>query len=284
MAVMLWVAYHGRSGDEHQAQYNILSGQGYRIHSLSVYGDPDSPVYAAVWYQQSGPDWIAAHGLDAEGYQAFVTNGEKQGFRPTLVTAVASGWGDDAVFAAVLEKDSVPWWQAEHGVMVKKFNDDDSQLHNIVEKVGTDEFRIRLRSVAIYVEDSTYIVEPYGLAAAAAVWERYKVAPAKHVNGVTVGEDWFHRIIAHGDWQAQFDDLSQGNVLKLVVPSFSGEYYSSLWHTRAFEPISNWFAKIGMSADEYQQMFDSLTSEGFRPDQFRGANDDDGNIGAIFVK
>src|SRR5260370_38884353 len=35
-----------------------------------------------------------------------------------------------------------------------------------------------------------------------------------------------HRIIAHGDCQAQFNDLSEHNVLKLAVPSFSGAYIS----------------------------------------------------------
>ncbi len=37
-------AYHGVTGDEHQAHFDERSVQGYRMISLSVYGDSDSPL------------------------------------------------------------------------------------------------------------------------------------------------------------------------------------------------------------------------------------------------
>src|ERR1700740_52111 len=45
----MFQAYHGVSSAEHQAKFNALSQQGYRMISLSVYGDPGSAQYAAVW-------------------------------------------------------------------------------------------------------------------------------------------------------------------------------------------------------------------------------------------
>ncbi|MBA3489429.1 MAG: hypothetical protein H0T78_07775, partial [Longispora sp.] len=42
-------AYHGVNGATHQQKFNGLSGQGYRIESLSVYGDRNNPQYAAIW-------------------------------------------------------------------------------------------------------------------------------------------------------------------------------------------------------------------------------------------
>jgi len=52
---MSFQAYHGVNGAQHQAHVNTLSAQGYRMISLSVYGDSNSPLYAAVWVQRNGP-------------------------------------------------------------------------------------------------------------------------------------------------------------------------------------------------------------------------------------
>jgi len=41
-------AYHGVSSAQHQTNFNHLVAQGYRMISLSVYGDPGNPLYAAV--------------------------------------------------------------------------------------------------------------------------------------------------------------------------------------------------------------------------------------------
>jgi Bacterial tandem repeat domain 1 len=48
-------AYHGVTGAQHHAHLNNLVAQGYRIISLSVYGDPGNPLYAAVWVRRGGP-------------------------------------------------------------------------------------------------------------------------------------------------------------------------------------------------------------------------------------
>src|SRR5215475_2791234 len=66
----MFQAYHGVTAAEHQAKFNLLSGQGYRMISLSVYADPGDARYAAVWVQRSGPAWAAVHGLDGAGYQS----------------------------------------------------------------------------------------------------------------------------------------------------------------------------------------------------------------------
>src|ERR1043166_8589540 len=68
---MAFQAYHGVNGAQHQTNFNNLVAQGYRMISLSVYGDPSNPLYAAVWIQRGGPAFIAVHGVDANGYQSF---------------------------------------------------------------------------------------------------------------------------------------------------------------------------------------------------------------------
>jgi hypothetical protein len=72
-------AYHGVTGPEHQAHLDEWSAQGYRMISLSVYGEADNPLYAAVWVRRAGPAWKAVHGVDAEAYVAFLNAPKDQG-------------------------------------------------------------------------------------------------------------------------------------------------------------------------------------------------------------
>ena len=82
-------AYHGVNGATHQQKFNELSAAGYRMISLSVYGDRSDPRYAAVWIKRGGPAWAALHGLDAAGYQARFNQLTRDGFVPVLVSASA---------------------------------------------------------------------------------------------------------------------------------------------------------------------------------------------------
>jgi len=99
---MLFQAYHGVAATQHQMNFNKWSAQGYRMISLSVYGDSGNPLYAAVWVQRAGPAWAAIHGVDATGYQDFFSKSSKQGYYPVLVSA--TGESNDAVFASVFEQ------------------------------------------------------------------------------------------------------------------------------------------------------------------------------------
>jgi hypothetical protein len=81
---MLFQAYHGVTAAQHQTNFNKWSAQGYRMISLSVYGDPGNALYAAVWVQRPGPGWVAIHGVDAAGYQSFFTKWSNQGYHAVL--------------------------------------------------------------------------------------------------------------------------------------------------------------------------------------------------------
>src|SRR5579862_7449021 len=99
---MNFQAYHGVDGAQHQANFDKFSFEGYRMISLSVYGDATSPLYAAVWVQRGGPAWVARHGIDAAGYQDFFNTWTAKGYVPVLVSA--TGPIANAVFAAVFEQ------------------------------------------------------------------------------------------------------------------------------------------------------------------------------------
>ena len=64
-----FVAYHNRTAAYHQQQITALSRQGYRPISLSLYGDPAQPMFAAVWLKRGGNAWYTFHSVDAATYQ-----------------------------------------------------------------------------------------------------------------------------------------------------------------------------------------------------------------------
>lgn len=83
----MFEAYHGVTGAQHQTNFNRLTAHGYRMISLSVYGDPGEARYAAVWVQRQGAAWVAVHGVDGAGYQSFFNTWTAKGYVPVLVSA-----------------------------------------------------------------------------------------------------------------------------------------------------------------------------------------------------
>jgi hypothetical protein len=113
-------AYHGVSPGAHQSNFNRLSGQGYRMMSLSVYGTPLNERYAAVWVRRDGPAWGAVHGLNAVAYQAAFDSWTSKGYAPYLVSA--TGTGANAIFAAAFEKGFAGGWKARHGLTAPEYD------------------------------------------------------------------------------------------------------------------------------------------------------------------
>jgi CubicO group peptidase (beta-lactamase class C family) len=99
------VSYHGVSHASHQASHNSLILQGYRLTSLAVAGGWANANYSAVWVRQSGPPWVAAHGMTLAQYYSQRATWDAQGYRPKILSA--SGSGSDKVFAAMFVQDGV---------------------------------------------------------------------------------------------------------------------------------------------------------------------------------
>ena len=99
------VSYHGVSHASHQASFNNLEPQGYRLISLAVGGGWANAHYSAVWLRQNGPAWVSAHGMTESQYTTQRTAWLLQGYRAKIVTA--SGSGTDKVYAAVYVQDGV---------------------------------------------------------------------------------------------------------------------------------------------------------------------------------
>ncbi|KDR70827.1 hypothetical protein GALMADRAFT_214214 [Galerina marginata CBS 339.88] len=101
-------AYANVNAAGHQTNFNSLSASGFRMISLSAYGQPPNHLYAAVWVQRSGPGYFAIHEASGSTFQAFFDAHAPNGFVSTFVTA--TGPPGAAIFAGVMEQNGVTNW------------------------------------------------------------------------------------------------------------------------------------------------------------------------------
>ena len=238
-------AYHGVSAAVHQTSFEKLSGLGYRMISLSVYGDPRDARYAAVWVLRSGPAWVAAHGVDAAGYQTFFNTHTAQGYAPVLVSA--TGGSASAVFAATFEQGVDGPWVARH-----------EMTSGLPAQAGTFQYqnraaaeaRLALRSVAIYgtASDRRY----------AAVWQANPNYVKWHV----------HPADTAAGYQTMFDAETQlpGYRLAGYRPAYvalsSDQNYCSVFKD---DVVGACAARHGLTAAEFQKELDIQSAQGFYP-------------------
>ena len=261
----MFQAYHGVTAAQHQTNFNNLTPQGYRMISLSVYGDPGNARYAAVWVQRPGPGWVAVHGVDSAGYQAFFNTQTALGFVPVLVSA--TGASNDAIFAAVFEKGIAGAWVARHGM-----------TSGPATHVGTFQYqdaaavaaKMILRSVTIYgtAADRRY----------AAIWHANPGYVKWHV----------HEADTAASYQTNFNAETQlaGYQLAAYRPAYvtlaGDQIYCSLFKDDVVGP---WLARHGMTAAEYQTEFDQQNARGFYPICVQGGGSgNDTRYAAIFAQ
>ena len=100
--------YYGVTADQHQTNFNTLSTTGYRMISLSVYGQPPNHRYAAVWVQRSGPSYYAIHEASVTEYQSFFDIHSRNGYVSTIITV--TGPPSAPIFSGVMEQNGVTNW------------------------------------------------------------------------------------------------------------------------------------------------------------------------------
>jgi CubicO group peptidase (beta-lactamase class C family) len=258
-------AYHGVTLAEHEARIDSLTAQGYRPISISVYGDPADPRYAAVWAKRDGAAWLSVHGVDAAGYQSFFDTSTANGYVPVLVSA--TGAFADAVFAAVFEQGIAGPWQAHHGLTAgPAANAGTFQNQNQVARTQG----LILRSAAIY---GTAVDRRY-----AGVW---------HANpGFS---KWtVHPSDTAASYQTVFDADAQlpGFALAGYRPAFvtlaDDQLYCSSFRD---DVVGDWKARHGLTASEYEDERHRQAAEGAYPICLQGGGTDaETRYAAIFAK
>ena len=238
-------AYHGVSQPEHQAHIDKWSAQGYRMISLSIYGDRDHPLYAAVWVNRAGPAWKEVHGVDALGYQTFFEQWTAQEYVPVLVAA--TGPFNDAVFAAVLEQGVDRPWLARHGMprgRVETIGSFENENANAAAQ------RMILRSIALYgtSEDRRY----------AAVWHSNQAYVKWHVHSSNSGLNY--QVVFNAETKLPGYDLEAYRPAYVAVSNDLA--YCSLFKDDVVGP---WVTRHGMTEPEYQAELDHHIANGFYP-------------------
>lgn len=258
-------AYHGVPAAQHQANFSKFSAQGYRMISLSVYGDAGNPRYAAVWVKRSGPAWVGTHGIDVAAYQAFFQTWTAKGYAPVLVSA--TGTAGNAVFAAVFEQGVASPWLAHHGLTSGSATSAGTfQNANAAASAN----HMALRSVSIYgtANDRRYV----------AVWHANPAYVKCHV----------HPADTSASYQTVFNAETQlpGYRLAGYRPAYialSGDAtYCSVFKD---DVVGDCVARHGLSAAEYQAEFDKQAAKGLYPICVQGGGTTASPVyAAIFAK
>ncbi|MGC2200221.1 MAG: serine hydrolase [Stellaceae bacterium] len=241
----MFEAYHGVTGAQHQSNFNHLSAQGYRMISLSVFGDPSDARYAAVWVQRQGPAWVAVHGVDAAGYQSFFNNWTAKGFAPVLVTA--TGAASNALFAAVFEQGVAGPWLARHG-MTSGLPSQAGTFQNL--NATAHDQKLILRSCAIYGTsgDRRY----------AAIWHANPGFLKWHVHSGDTAADYQTAFNA----ETQLPGYRLAGYRPAYVALSGDQIYCSVFKDDVVGP---WVARHGMTSADYQAEFDAQNAKGFYP-------------------
>jgi CubicO group peptidase (beta-lactamase class C family) len=261
----MFQAYHGVTGAQHQTNFNSLSAQGFRMISLSVYGDPSDARYAAVWVQRPGPAWAAVHGVDSAGYQSFFNNWTAKGFVPVLVSA--TGTSSNAIFAAVFEQGISGAWLARHG-MTSGPEANAGTFQNLNKTARAQ--KMILRSVAIYgtATDLRY----------AAVWHANPGFVKWHVHPSDTGASYQVVFTA----ETQLPGYQLAGYRPAYVALSGDQIYCSVFKD---DVVGTWVARHGMTAAEYQAEFAKQNAAGFYPICVQGGGSGgDTRYAAIFAK
>lgn len=251
-------AYHGVTGAVHQQKFDELGRAGYRIVSISVYGDRADPRYAAVWVKRGGPAWAALHGLDAAGYQARFDQLTRDGFVPVLVSA--GGPRSNPVFAAVFEKITAPAWIARHGLVDGPADRDGTLSHA---NAWARDHGCVPKTVAVYGGDGDRTYAGVWLPNPGDVkWQAHDMGDGNGYQG------WFDAYTAAG-LRPAFVDASD-----------------SLQYLGVFtdDSVGDWVARHGLNSQQYQQEFDRQLAAGRYPITVQGGGTG-GNIrySAVFA-
>ena len=236
---MDFVAYHDRTGQDHQNQFNSLYPQGYRLISLSVY-QPASPLYAAVWVRRPGPDWSAVHGVGAAGYQAAFDNAAGAGFHPTIISA--AGPAASAVFAGVFEQRPGPIPLTRH-TLTGGSNTDPATIQNWDRVAHENGWIMTCGAVYGDVADPRY----------AGIWPANDRRLAWSAEGI---------LDSSADYQSRFNAQVTGWARPSYVSVSGDERYFSIF---VDDDIGPWVARHGLTSAQYQAEFDRFVPLGYYP-------------------
>lgn len=86
-----YLARHGLSPHDYQAEFDTATKDGFRLTNLTSYVSHGSVTYAAIFDKVGGPPWQAYHGISAHDHQKRFEEWTKAGYVPVNVSITAVG-------------------------------------------------------------------------------------------------------------------------------------------------------------------------------------------------
>jgi hypothetical protein len=185
---------------------------------------------------------IARHGMTPAGYQSTFNDLTAQGYRPIQVSGYTNNGAER--YAALFTKTPAGAWVAKHGLTSSEFQ----SYFNWLGSLG-----YRLTWISGY--------EVAGNERYAAIWEQ------------KTGGAWyaFYGMTSAG-YQQTFNTYAQQGYRLTHLNAYTiggASRYAAIFEQQAGPA---WVAKHGLTSAEFQQEFQNLTSQGYRPRQISGHN------------
>ncbi len=124
-----WVARHGLTSAQYQAEFNTWTGRGYRLKWVQGYGVGGTDYYAAIWEKVRGSAWVAHHGMSSSTYQGTFNAYVAQGYRLTHVSGYNVNGTD--YYAAIWEKSAGPAFVARHRMTSLQYQQEFNKFANL---------------------------------------------------------------------------------------------------------------------------------------------------------
>ena len=228
------VAWHDRDTASHVAERDKFAEKGFRPLSLSIYGSPNDPRFAAVMVKR--PQVIATRSfinMSHSEFQKVFDDQAKEGFGPFIITA--TGPKDGAVFAGSFRKMSnIPL--TRHNLSKDEFIQLNAQQHDA-------------GKILMWADCFGTPNEPRYCA----IWGPNPDKVAWNIDAVDEGGDKlqqrFEAMAGMGARPALLSVTPSNNLMEMFVDSHIGP----------------WTSKAGMTSAEYQAAFNSNAEAGRWP-------------------
>lgn len=257
-----FIAWHGKTLDEHVKLRDKAATDGYRFLSLSLHGTTGSPHYTAVMIKRvaivAQRDWPL---LNSDEFQSTFNDQTTQGYGPVIISA--TGASSDPRFAVVFQPQAhIPLTRHR----LTSGNDNDlNTVQGMNKKAKGDGLILRWASVYGDTGDPRY----------AAIWVPNTRNEVWNADGV---------FEAGTDYQGRFEAEISGWCRLAHITLNADQHYMSMFVHNEKGP---WRARHGMTADDYQTEFDTWTgpSKGYFPICVQGGGSGASTrYAALFVK
>jgi CubicO group peptidase (beta-lactamase class C family) len=256
-----FIAWHGRTLDQHVALRDEWAKKGYRFLSLSIYGPVAAPVYAAVMIKRqivvAQRDWPS---MTAVQWQQTFNEQAAQGFGPVILAATGSA--SDPRFAAVfqpqnpipLTRDGMPSGDISDPNTIEGMNDVARGQGLILHWCASYGSTADPRFAAIWMPNTGNVL-----------WN----------NDGIVDEASYY--------QARFNAETSAWCRPSFVTLNGDNRYMSLF---VADEIGPWVARHNMTPNEYQTEFNTWTAKNYFPIcvQAAGSSAASARFAALFVQ